>query len=186
MFGHLRYACPCCPSDGVDVGGGDRCPQERVHGVGHLASRARLLKARLGCAMTAPSLRGGGLTIQRLVQVEARVKAGIAAAGHYRRPLLTPQSWPAGWSCSSSSPGHVTEQIRVLGSARSRPTLDLEAITELLLPAGDCRCCKGHLGVTTRAEPQLPRWIRAESWRVPAPSLSSCTRGVLARRSPPC
>ena len=58
-------------------------------------ARRKLLRPRLGCPMTAPSLRGLVDTIQRLLPADAEVKVGIEAAGHYHRPLLTPQSWPA-------------------------------------------------------------------------------------------
>ena len=86
------------------------------------AARSTLLKPRLGCPMTAPSLRRVVDTIERLLPVDARVKVGIEAAGHYHRPLLAPQSWPAGWELLELNPGHVTEQRRVLGKRRSRPT----------------------------------------------------------------
>ena len=98
------------------------------------AARTELLKPRLGCPMTAPSLREVVDTIQRLLPAEAQVKVGIEAAGHYHRPLLAPQSWPAGWELLELNPGHVTEQRRVLGKRTIKTdAVDLEAMTELLL-----------------------------------------------------
>jgi predicted NBD/HSP70 family sugar kinase len=76
------------------------------------ATRRVLLKPRLGCPMTAPSLRQVVADVERLLPVGATVKVGIEAAGHYHRPLLTPQSWPAGWELLELNPGHVTEQRR--------------------------------------------------------------------------
>ena len=98
------------------------------------AARAKLLKPRLGCPMTAPSLRNVVETIRRLLPLDARVKIGIEAAGHYHRPLLAPQSWPAGWELLELNPGHVTEQRKVLGKRTIKTdAVDLEAMTELLL-----------------------------------------------------
>jgi transposase len=98
------------------------------------ATRQKLLKPRLGCPMTAPSLRQVLDTIRRLLPADARVKVGIEAAGHYHRPLLTPQSWPPGWELLELNPGHVTEQRRVLGKRTIKTdAVDLEAMTELLL-----------------------------------------------------
>ncbi len=56
------------------------------------ATRAVLLKPRLSCPMTAPSLREVVAQIQHLLPPGARVKVGVEAAGHYHRPLLTPAS----------------------------------------------------------------------------------------------
>lgn len=98
------------------------------------AARSTLLKPRLGCPMTAPSLRQVLDTIDRLLPADARVKVGIEAAGHYHRPLLAPQSWPDGWELLELNPGHVTEQRRVLGKRTIKTdAVDLEAMTELLL-----------------------------------------------------
>jgi transposase len=98
------------------------------------AARGRLLKPRLGCPMTAPSLRQVIDAIERLLPAEALVKVGIEAAGHYHRPLLAPLSWPAAWELLELNPGHVTEQRRVLGKRTIKTdAVDLEAMTELLL-----------------------------------------------------
>jgi transposase len=98
------------------------------------AARTVLLKPRLACPMTAPSLRQVVSQVQALLPVDARVKVGIEAAGHYHRPLLRPQSWPAGWELLELNPGHVTEQRRVLGKRTIKTdTVDLQAMTELLL-----------------------------------------------------
>jgi transposase len=98
------------------------------------AARRRLLKPRLGCPMTAPSLRGVVDTIQRLLPADAQVRVGIEAAGHYHQPLLTAGSWPAGWELLELNPGHVTEQRRVLGKRTIKTdAVDLAAMTELLL-----------------------------------------------------
>ena len=98
------------------------------------AARSRLLKPRLGCPMTGPSLREVVDTIRQLLPAEALVKVGIEAAGHYHRPLLAPQSWPAAWELLELNPGHVTEQRRVLGKRTIKTdAVDLEAMTELLL-----------------------------------------------------
>jgi transposase len=98
------------------------------------AARSQLLKPRLGCPMTAPSLRQVIDTIRRLLPADARVKVGIEAAGHYHRPLLAPWSWPAVWELLELNPGHVTEQRRVLGKRTIKTdAVDLEAMTELLL-----------------------------------------------------
>jgi transposase len=98
------------------------------------AARTNLLKPRLGCPMTGPSVRGVVDTIQRLLPADADVKIGIEAAGHYHRPLLTADRWPQGWELLELNPGHVTEQRRVLGKRTIKTdVVDLEAMTELLL-----------------------------------------------------
>ena len=98
------------------------------------AARSKSLKPRLGCPMTASSLRQVVGAIGQLLPVDARVKVGIEAAGHYHRPLLAPQAWPAGWELLELNPGHVTEQRRVLGKRTIKTdAVDLEAMTELLL-----------------------------------------------------
>ncbi len=98
------------------------------------AARRLLLKPRLSCPMTAPSLRQVVHQVQALLPPDARVKVGIEAAGHYHRPLLAPASWPAGWELLELNPGHVTEQRRVLGKRTIKTdAIDLQAMTELLL-----------------------------------------------------
>lgn len=98
------------------------------------AARTKLLKPRLGCPMTAPSVRDVVATIQRLLPAGADVKIGIEAAGHYHRPLLAAGRWPTGWELLELNPSHVTEQRRVLGKRTIKTdTVDLEAMTELLL-----------------------------------------------------
>ena len=98
------------------------------------AARMKLLKPRLGCPMTGPSVRGVIDTIQRLLPADADVKIGIEAAGHYHRPLLTADRWPERWELLELNPGHVTEQRRVLGKRTIKTdVVDLEAMTELLL-----------------------------------------------------
>ena len=97
-------------------------------------NRTVLLKPRLGCPMTARALRQVVVDVERLLPPQARVKVGIEAAGHYHRPLLSPQSWPAGWELLELNPGHVTEQRRVLGKRTIKTdAVDLQAMTELLL-----------------------------------------------------
>lgn len=97
-------------------------------------TRCRLLKPKLACPMTATSLREVISVIEELLPPDARVKVGIEAAGHYHRPLLTTQSWPAGWELLELNPAHVTEQRRVLGKRTIKTdAIDLEAMTELLL-----------------------------------------------------
>ncbi len=98
------------------------------------AARRKLLKARLGCPMTAPSVREVVGRISRLLPTGAVVKVGIEAAGHYHLPLLAPAVWPAGWELLELNPAHVTEQRKVLGKRTIKTdVIDLEAMTELLL-----------------------------------------------------
>jgi transposase len=124
-------AAPVTPSTivvAVDVG-----KNEFAVSVTDVARRP-LLKPRLGCPMTAPSLRTVVQQVQQLLPPQALVKVGIEAAGHYHRPLLTPASWPAGWELLELNPGHVTEQRRVLGRRTIKTdAVDLQAMTELLL-----------------------------------------------------
>ena len=97
-------------------------------------SRAALLKTRTGCAMTTRSVRQVVSDIERVLPDGAVVKVGIEAAGHYHRPLLAAQCWPAGWELLELNPGHVTEQRKVLGKRTSKTdVIDLQAMTELLL-----------------------------------------------------
>jgi transposase len=98
------------------------------------AARRRLLKPRLGCPMTAPSVREVVARISRLLPTGAVVKVGIEAAGHYHLPLLAAALWPTGWELLELNPAHVTEQRRVLGKRTIKTdVIDLEAMTELLL-----------------------------------------------------
>ncbi|MGH9250247.1 MAG: IS110 family transposase [Acidimicrobiales bacterium] len=98
------------------------------------AARHSLLKPRLGCAMTASSVRDVVVRISRLLRADAVVKVGIEAAGHYHLPLLAPPVWPCGWELLELNPAHVTEQRKVLGRRTIKTdVIDLEAMTELLL-----------------------------------------------------
>lgn len=97
-------------------------------------ARRKLLKPKLGCPMTAPSVREVVGKIARLLPAEAVVKVGIEAAGHYHLPLLAPTVWPVGWELLELNPAHVTEQRKVLGKRTIKTdVIDLEAMTELLL-----------------------------------------------------
>jgi transposase len=97
-------------------------------------ARHMLLKARLGCPMTASSVREVIGRITRVLPAEAVVKVGIEAAGHYHLPLLSPAVWPAGWELLELNPAHVTEQRKVLGKRTIKTdVIDLQAMTELLL-----------------------------------------------------
>jgi transposase len=98
------------------------------------ASRHQLVKPRLGCPMTAPSVREVVAIIGRALPAGAAVKVGIEAAGHYHQPLLAAGTWPVGWEVLELNPAHVTEQRRVMGKRTIKTdTVDLEAMTELLL-----------------------------------------------------
>lgn len=97
------------------------------------AARRLLLKPRTGCAMTASSLAQVVAEIGRELPVDAQVKVGIEAAGHYHQPLLN-AAWPNEWEVLELNPGHVTEQRRVLGKRTIKTdVIDLQAMTELLL-----------------------------------------------------
>jgi transposase len=97
------------------------------------AARVRLL-GPVECSMTASSLRELISRVEHVVPLEAQVKVGVEAAGHYHRPLLAPTAWPVGWELLELNPAHVTEQRRVMGRRRVKTdAIDLEAITELLL-----------------------------------------------------
>ena len=103
------------------------------------AARNKLLKPRLGCPMTASSVREVLGVIEGLLGPAARVKVGIEAAGHYHRPLLSARVWPAGWELLELNPAHVTGQRQVLGKRTIKTdAVDLEAMTELLLAAAAC------------------------------------------------
>jgi transposase len=126
------------------------------------AARTKLLRPRLACAMTAPSLREVITTVRRLVPVDAQVKVGIEAAGHYHRPLLAPACWPSEWELLELNPGHVTEQRRVLGKRTIKTdAVDLEAMTELLL-AGRGRPVRAGNTVLT----ELTAWSAHRTGRV--------------------
>ena len=97
------------------------------------AARTVLLKPRTGCPMTGPSLARVVAEIVAVLSMDAVVRVGIEAAGHYHRPLLDAR-WPVGWEVLELNPGHVTEQRRVLGKRTIKTdVIDLQAMTELLL-----------------------------------------------------
>jgi len=97
-------------------------------------ARRKLLKPKLGCPMTGPSVREVVARISRLLPWDAVVKVGIEAAGHYHLPLLAAAVWPTGWELLELNPAHVTEQRKVLGKRTIKTdVIDLEAMTELLL-----------------------------------------------------
>jgi transposase len=136
------------------------------------ATRAVLLKPRLGCPMTAPALRQVVADVERLLPPQAQVKVGIEAAGHYHRPLLAPGSWPAGWELLELNPGHVTEQRRVLGKRTIKTdAVDLQAMTELLL-AGRGLPVRGQDTVLT----ELTAWSAHRTSRV---ALRTATKNQL-------
>ena len=124
------------------------------------AARRRLL-GPVDFAMTAPAVAA---VLERVCAVlpAAAVKVGIEAAGHYHRPLLAAEVWPAGWDVLELSPARVAEQRRVLGRRRVKTdAIDLEAITELVLA--------GHgVPVTARsaAVTELTGWAMHRSRRV--------------------
>jgi transposase len=124
------------------------------------AARRRLL-GPVDFAMTAPAVAA---VLERVCAVlpAAAVKVGIEAAGHYHRPLLAAEVWPAGWEVLELSPARVAEQRRVLGRRRVKTdAIDLEAITELVLA--------GHgVPVTDRsaAVTELTGWAMHRSRRV--------------------
>ena len=127
------------------------------------ACRSVLLKSRLGCPMTAPSLRQVVREVQALLPCGARVKVGIEAAGHYHRPLLARESWPAGWELLELNPGHVTEQRRVLGKRTIKTdAVDLQAMTELLLAGRGLPVRHGHDTVLA----ELTAWSAHRNGRV--------------------
>jgi len=98
------------------------------------ATRKVLCKPQLGRAMTAPAMRGMLGEIGRVLPVDAAVKVGIEAAGHYHRPLLESALWPAGWELLELNPGQVAEQRKVLGKRTIKTdAIDLTAMTELVL-----------------------------------------------------
>jgi transposase len=98
------------------------------------AQRTKLMKPRLGCPMTAPSLREVLAAIGVVVPAAARVKVGIEAAGHYHQPLMSAAVWPAGWEIVELNPAQVCEQRKVLGKRTIKTdSVDLEAMTELVL-----------------------------------------------------
>ena len=126
------------------------------------AARSKLLRPRLACPMTAPALREVITTVRRVVPVDARVKVGIEAAGHYHRPLLAPDSWPSDWELLELNPGHVTEQRRVLGKRTIKTdVVDLEAMTELLLAGRGLPVRTGDVVLT-----ELTAWSAHRTGRV--------------------
>ena len=128
MFDHAAPVVPSTVVVAVDVGKNEFAVSVTD------SSRRVLLRPRLGCPMTAPSLRSVVEQVQGLLPPQAQVKVGIEAAGHYHRPLLARQSWPAGWELLELNPGHVTEQRRVLGKRTIKTdAIELQAMTELLL-----------------------------------------------------
>ena len=95
------------------------------------AGRHRLL-GPVDFAMTSCGVGGVIGKVGAVVPPEGLTRVGIEAAGHYHRPLLT--GWPSTWQVVELNPAHVSEQRRVMGRRRVKSdTLDLEAITELLL-----------------------------------------------------
>jgi len=126
------------------------------------SARSLLLKPRMGCAMTGPSLAQVIADIGEVLPDGARVKVGIEAAGHYHRPLLEAGSWPAGWELLELNPGHVTEQRRVLGKRTIKTdVIDLQAMTELLLAGRGLPVRGGGLALT-----ELTAWAAHRTGRV--------------------
>lgn len=67
------------------------------------------------------------------IPLSGQVKVGVEAAGHYYRRVLD-HRWPEGWEVLEINPAQVAEQRRVQGRRRVKTdTIDLEAITELVL-----------------------------------------------------
>ena len=79
------------------------------------ADRRQLMRPRLGCPMTSPSLREVQAAIEAVLPVSARVRVGVEAAGHYHLPLLSGSAWPSGWEVVELNPAQVSEQRKVLG-----------------------------------------------------------------------
>lgn len=95
------------------------------------AARHRLL-GPVDFPMTGPGV-GQVVRQARAVVPDGVVRVGVEAAGHYHRPMLSRSVW-SGWEIVELNPAHVAEQRRVMGRRRVKTdTLDLEAITELLL-----------------------------------------------------
>jgi transposase len=96
-------------------------------------------------AMTKSSLVSAVGQIRRaLPDVQAPVKVGVEACGHYHQPLLAPSAWPRGWEVLELNPAHVSEQRKVQGRRRVKTdAFDLEAITELLLAGAGSRSPRG-------------------------------------------
>ena len=109
------------------------------------SARHRLL-GPVDFALTAPAVAA---VVERVSAVlpGAAVKVGVEAAGHYHRPLLGSALWVAGWELLELSPARVAEQRRVQGRRRVKTdAIDLEAITELVLPGTVCRSRLGRRG----------------------------------------
>jgi len=83
------------------------------------ATRAALLKPRTGCPMTGPSLAQVIADIIEVLPVDAVVKVGIEAAGHYHRPLLNAGGRSVG-RCLSSTLVMSPSSRGCWASARSR------------------------------------------------------------------
>ena len=137
------------------------------------AARTVLLKPRTGCPMTGPSLARVVAEIVAVLSMDAVVRVGIEAAGHYHRPLLDAR-WPVGWEVLELNPSHVTEQRRVLGKRTIKTdVIDLQAMTELLL-AG-----RGHpIRDRSLVLGELTAWSAHRTGRV---SLRTATRKSAAR-----
>jgi transposase len=162
-------ACPVTPSTvvvAVDVG-----KTEFAFSVTDVG-RSLLLKPRTGCPMTAGSLRQVVHEIQAVLPEGASVKVGIEAAGHYHRPLLAAQSWPAGWELLELNPGHVTEQRKVLGKRTIKTdVIDLQAMAELLLASRGLPVRDSSLVLT-----ELTAWSAHRTGRV---ALRTATKNQL-------
>jgi transposase len=105
-----------------------------------------LLVRPFGFAMTRP---GVAELVRRVQAVGAQrpvrlVRAGIEAAGHYHRPLLSAGVLPADWQVVELNPAHVTIQRRARGQrgVKTDPT-DLVAISDLLVAGHGVE--SGHL-----------------------------------------
>lgn len=95
-------------------------------------ARHRLLRP-VEFALTRSDLSSVVARIGATIPPSSQVKVGIEAAGHYHRPVLD-YRWPTGWEVLEVNPAHVAEQRRIQGRRRVKTdTIDLEAITELLL-----------------------------------------------------
>ena len=96
------------------------------------------MELRTRCPWSGPQRRG----------ISCRFASrNLSVAGHYHRPLLGAGVWPAGWEVLELGPARVAEQQRVLGRRRVSDAIDLEAMTELVLPAtgaGHGSVCRGR------------------------------------------
>jgi transposase len=92
------------------------------------------------------------------------VRVGIEAAGHYHRPLLGPEVFPAGWQLVQVNPAQVAAQRQVAGrrGVKTDP-LDLVAISDLLRA--------GHGAEYAQPDPvvaELAAWVAHRQRRVEA------------------